>query len=264
MLATINYLKEKGVLAPEIALVLGSGLGEIAEEIQDAVRIPYEEIPNFPVSTIEGHVGQLVYGDLAGQKVIALQGRFHYYEGYDLETVTRPIRVFKELGVKKLIVTNAAGGVNTTFHPGDLMMITDHLNFTGANPLIGKNYADGPRFLDMSQAYSLRGQEILRQSAQELAISLKEGVYAWMTGPTYETPAEIRAIRLLGADAVGMSTVPEVIVAGHAGMEVVGISCITNYAAGMQASLDHQEVMATSQQVKPIFKKLVYKLIEKL
>lgn len=264
MLATINYLKEKGVLAPEVALVLGSGLGEIAEEIQDAVRIPYEEIPNFPVSTIEGHVGQLVYGDLAGQKVIALQGRFHYYEGYDLETVTRPIRVFKELGVKKLIVTNAAGGVNTTFHPGDLMMITDHLNFTGANPLIGKNYADGPRFLDMSQAYSLRGQEILRQSAQELAISLKEGVYAWMTGPTYETPAEIRAIRLLGADAVGMSTVPEVIVAGHAGMEVVGISCITNYAAGMQASLDHQEVMATSQQVKPIFKKLVYKLIEKL
>lgn len=262
---TKQYLNDKGILEPQVALILGSGLGELADEIENKVVISYEEIPNFPVSTVQGHAGQLVYGDLEGKKVIALQGRFHYYEGYDLQTVTYPVRVFKELGVKTVIVTNAAGGINENFQPGDLMIITDHLNLTGQNPLIGHNIeAHGPRFVDMSQAYSPKGQALLKSVAQEIGLDIKEGVYTWFTGPTYETPAEIRFARTAGGDAVGMSTVPEVIVAVHSGMEVLGISCITNLAAGMQASLNHEEVMEYSAKAKPMFKKLIRQTIRKM
>lgn len=253
----LEYLKQEGIESAQVGLVLGSGLGDLADEIQDPIRVPYEAIPNFPISTVEGHAGQLVYGQLGGQTVLALQGRFHYYEGYSLEEVTYPIRLFKDLGVQTVILTNAAGGVNEAFQPGDLMVITDHLNLTGANPLIGPNHPHGPRFVDMSQTYSKKSQALLHEIAQEMDLTLQEGVYTWLTGPTYETPAEIRAVRTLGGDAVGMSTVPEAIVARHAGLEVVGISCITNLAAGMQDQLDHQEVMEVSQRVKPRFKQLI-------
>lgn len=253
----LEYLKQEGIESAQVGLVLGSGLGDLADEIQDPIRVPYEAIPNFPTSTVEGHAGQLVYGQLGGKTVLTLQGRFHYYEGYGLEEVTYPIRLFKDLGAQTVILTNAAGGVNEAFQPGDLMVITDHLNLTGANPLIGPNHPHGPRFVDMSQTYSQKGQALLHEIAQEMDLTLQEGVYTWLTGPTYETPAEIRAVRTLGGDAVGMSTVPEAIVARHAGLEVVGISCITNLAAGMQAQLDHQEVMEVSQRVKPRFKQLI-------
>lgn len=262
---TVDYLKAQGLVAPEIGLILGSGLGDLANDVENAIKISYEKIPNFPVSTVEGHAGQLVYGDLSGKKVIILQGRFHYYEGYDLQTVTYPVRVFKELGVKTLIVTNAAGGVNTSFQPGDLMIITDHLNLTGENPLIGHNVAaHGPRFVDMSETYSKRGQHILREAADQIGLHLQQGVYTWLTGPTYETPAEIRYVRTIGGDAVGMSTVPEAIVAKHCGLEVLGVTCITNLAAGMQSSLNHEEVMEISQKVKPQFKQLIQTVLTKL
>ena len=255
---TIQYLQDQGLTHPQVGLILGSGLGELAEDVENAIRIPYENIPNFPVSTVAGHAGQLVYGDLAGKKVLILQGRFHYYEGYDLNTVTYPVRIFKELGVETVIVTNAAGGINTSFQPGDLMIITDHLNLAGNNPLIGANLdAHGPRFVDLTETYSLRGQAILRQAAAKEGIHLQQGVYTWVTGPSYETPAEIRYMRTVGGDAVGMSTVPEAIVAKHCGMEVLGISCITNLASGMQSSLNHEEVMEISAKVKPRFKNLI-------
>lgn len=261
---TKDYLVSKGIVDPEIGLILGSGLGDLADDIEDAIRIPYEEIPNFPVSTVKGHAGQLVYGTLSGRKVIALQGRFHYYEGYDLQTVTYPVRIFKELGVSKLVVTNAAGGVNTSFVPGDLMIITDQINLTGENPLIGENIeGHGPRFVDMTETYSKRGQNLLLEIAKDSQLHLQQGVYAWFTGPTYETPAEIRFARTIGADAVGMSTVPEAIIAKHCGMEVFGISCITNLAAGMQASLNHDEVVDVTTVVKPQFKKLIKELVKR-
>lgn len=261
---TKDYLVSKGIIEPEIGLILGSGLGDLADDIEDAVKIPYEDIPNFPVSTVKGHAGQLVYGTLSGRKVIALQGRFHYYEGYDLQTVTYPVRVFKELGVSKLVITNAAGGVNTSFVPGDLMIITDQINLTGENPLIGENIeAHGPRFVDMTETYSKRGQNLLLEIAKDSQVHLQQGIYAWFTGPTYETPAEIRFARTIGADAVGMSTVPEAIIAKHCGMEVFGISCITNLAAGMQASLNHDEVVDVTTVVKPRFKKLIKELVKR-
>ncbi len=261
---TKEYLISKGIIDPEIGLILGSGLGDLADDIEDAIKIPYEDIPNFPVSTVKGHAGQLVYGTLSGRKVIALQGRFHYYEGYDLQTVTYPVRVFKELGVSKLVVTNAAGGVNTSFVPGDLMIITDQINLTGENPLIGENIeGHGPRFVDMTETYSKRGQNLLLEIAKDSQLHLQQGVYAWFTGPTYETPAEIRFARTIGADAVGMSTVPEAIIAKHCGMEVFGISCITNLAAGMQASLNHDEVVDVTTVVKPQFKKLIKELVKR-
>lgn len=261
----ISYLRQKGILEAKVGLILGSGLGDLADEIENPIVIPYDDIPNFPVSTVDGHDGKLVYGDLSGNKVIALKGRFHFYEGYALEDVTYPIRIFRELGVSILVLTNAAGGVNTSFKPGDLMIITDHLNLTGNNPLIGPNiYQQGPRFVDLTETYSKRGQSFLKEIAQKEGIDIKEGVYAWMTGPSYETPAEIRMVRIIGGDAVGMSTVPEAIVAKHAGMEVIGLSCITNLAAGMQSSLNHEEVVAVSQAIKPQFKTLIRQLLVKL
>ena len=250
-----SFIREKGVGEIEIGLILGSGLGELGDEVENAIQIPYETIPNFPTSTVEGHAGQLVYGTLGGKKVLAMQGRFHYYEGYSLEMVTFPVRVMKALGIHSVIVTNAAGGLNLDFTPGELILITDQINFTGVNPLIGPNDNEmGVRFTDMSQAYDKEYQEIVRNVAKEMNLDLKEGVYMGFTGPTYETPAEIKMARVIGADAVGMSTVPEVIVARHSGLRVIGVSCITNLAAGMQASLNHAEVVETTERVKESFK----------
>lgn len=254
------YIKEKlGGRAPEIAITLGSGLGDLADHLVDAVQIPYGEIPHFPVSTVAGHKGQFVVGKLEGREVLCMQGRFHYYEGYDLKQVTLPVRVMKLLGISTQIVTNAAGGINTGFRPGNLMLIEDHLNLTGENPLIGENLeVFGDRFFDMTVAYDAEYRALAEQLAAELNIPLQKGVYAWLTGPNYETPAEIRYLRAIGADAVGMSTVPEVLVARHSGLRVCGISCITNLAAGMgDGLLSHEEVKETADRVKVDFIRLV-------
>lgn len=260
-----NYIKEQGVNEVEVGLILGSGLGELADEITERIVIPYTDIPSFPISTVDGHKGQLVYGVLGGKKVLALQGRFHYYEGYSMDTVTFPVRVMSALDTESLIVTNAAGGVNESFTPGDLMLITDHINFFGTNPLIGQNDPKfGPRFPDLSVAYDAEYRQHAEEVAKELKIDLKQGAYFGMTGPTYETPTEIKMIRTLGGDSVGMSTVPEVIVARHAGIRVVGISAITNYAAGMGKELNHEDVIEVSAQIRVTFKEFITKLLEKI
>ncbi|MDN6141344.1 MAG: purine-nucleoside phosphorylase [Tetragenococcus halophilus] len=262
---TTEFIKSKGIGNVEFGLILGSGLGELAEEIEDAQTINYDQIPHFPVSTVTGHAGQLVYGTLAGKKVLAMQGRFHYYEGYSMQTVTYPVRVMAALKAHSLIVTNAAGGVNLDFTPGDLMLITDHINFMGSNPLFGANIDElGPRFPDMSEAYRLSYRTKAKEVAERQNIHLKEGIYMGFSGPTYETPAEVRFARTAGADAVGMSTVPEVIVACHSGLNVLGISCVTNLAAGMQKTLDHKEVVATTERVKIDFKTLVKETLKAL
>ncbi|EMF0064440.1 purine-nucleoside phosphorylase [Enterococcus hirae] len=259
---TTQFILEKGVKEIDFGLILGSGLGELAEEIEEAIVIPYDQIPFFPTSTVVGHAGQLVYGTLSGKKVLAMQGRFHFYEGHSMQTVTHPVRVMAALKAHSVIVTNASGGVNESFVPGDLMLITDHINFTGQNPLIGPNEDEiGPRFPDMSEAYTLTYREVAKEAASQLDLTLKEGVYMGYSGPTYETPAEIRMSRTMGADAVGMSTVPEVIVAAHSGLKVLGISCITNLAAGMQANLNHEEVVETTQRVKQSFKALIKEVL---
>lgn len=260
-----SYIKNQGVNEVEVGLILGSGLGELADEITNRIVIQYTDIPSFPESTVEGHKGQLVYGTLGGKKVLALQGRFHYYEGYSMNTVTFPIRVMSALDTESLIVTNAAGGVNTTFTPGDLMLITDHINFFGTNPLIGQNDPKfGPRFPDLSIAYDREYRAYAEEVAKDLGIVLKKGVYFGVTGPTYESPAEIKMMRTLGGDSVGMSTVPEVIVARHAGIRVLGISAITNYAAGMDKELNHEDVIEVSAQIRVRFKELITNLLEKL
>ncbi|KAF1299388.1 purine-nucleoside phosphorylase [Enterococcus sp. JM4C] len=262
---TVSYIKEQGVKEIDFALILGSGLGELADEIEEAIKIPYQTIPHFPVSTVVGHAGQLVYGTLAGKKVLAMQGRFHYYEGYAIDTVVYPVRVIATLKAHSIIVTNASGGVNTNFVPGDLMLITDQINNMGVNPLIGTNFDElGPRFPDMSQAFDQAYQEVTKCVAAKMNLALKEGVYMGGTGPTYETPAEIRFARTVGADAVGMSTVPEVIVAVHSGLRVLGISCITNLAAGMQKTLNHEEVIETTERVKSEFKTLLKETLRML
>lgn len=262
----VNFLKSKYADTPKIGLILGSGLGVLAEEINEPVKIPYEEIPNFPVSTVEGHAGQLVFGTLKGAQVVVMQGRFHFYEGYSLDKVTAPVRVMKELGIETLIVTNAAGGINTSFEAGDLMIITDHINNMGTNPLIGPNQSQlGPRFPDMSESYDKKLRELAKQAGSELQIPLKEGVYVGNTGPSYETPAEVRALRIIGGDAVGMSTVPEVIVARHSGLKVLGISCISNMAAGiLDQPLSHDEVIETTEKVRANFLDLVKSIVEKI
>lgn len=259
-----NYIQSKSKGSPTLGLILGSGLGILADEIVNPVKIPYHDIPNFPVSTVEGHKGQLVIGNLEGVQVVTMQGRFHYYEGYSLDKVTFPIRVMKLLGVEKLIVTNAAGGVNTSYAPGDLMLIKDHINNMGENPLIGPNDpAFGVRFPEMSTAYCEQLREKAKQVASRLVLSIKEGVYVANTGPSYETPAEIRMIRKLGGDAVGMSTVPEVIIARHSGLKVLGISCISNMAAGiLDQPLTHDEVIETTEKVKEQFLTFVKELVK--
>lgn len=262
----VKYLEKKVNFKPEIGIILGSGLGILAKEISEPVIVPYKEIPHFPVSTVSGHEGQFVIGYLGGKPVICMQGRFHYYEGYGLQQVTLPVRVMKKMGVSTLIVTNAAGGVNESFVPGDLMVIEDHVNLLGANPLSGANDDSfGPRFSDMSEAYDEKLRELAFSAAKELDVEIKKGVYAALSGPSYETPAEIRYLRVIGVDAVGMSTVPEVIVASHAGMRVLGISCITNMAAGiLKAKLNHQEVMDTANLIKEKFATLVKTIVERL
>ena len=261
-----EYITRVVGFTPEIALILGSGLGDMAEEVENKIVIDYKDIPNFPVSTVQGHKGRLVFGTLRGRKVAFMQGRFHYYEGWKMEDVVFPVWVFKALGVEKLIVTNAAGGVNTSFRPGDLMLIKDHINYTNNNPLIGPNIEEfGPRFPDMSAAYSTELIEVVKSSAEANGIRLQEGTYIFLTGPSYETPAEIRACRILGADAVGMSTVPEVVAANHCGIKVAGISCITNMAAGiLDQPLNHKEVMETADRVKESFSKLIKTVVERI
>lgn len=263
---SISYIKGKIEHEPTIGLILGSGLGSLADKIEKPRTIKYKDIPNFPISSVEGHKGQLVIGELAGKKVIAMQGRFHFYEGYDLKQVVFPVRVMIGLGIDSLIVTNAAGGIDKDFKPGDLMIIEDHINFTGQNPLIGQNYNElGLRFPDMTNAYDEKLKKLTKAIGEKLNIPLQEGTYIWFTGPTYETPAEIRMARTLGADAVGMSTVPEVIVAGHQGVKVLGISCITNMAAGiLDQPLKHEEVMETSFIVKEKFERLMIQILKNI
>jgi purine-nucleoside phosphorylase len=260
----VSFIRTKTEIEPAIGLILGSGLGELANEIEEAVTIPYHEIPHFPVSTVEGHVGNLVIGTLCKKKVVAMQGRFHFYEGYSLQEVTFPVRVMKQLGITTLIVTNACGGMNKNFKPGDLMIITDHLNMTGSNPLIGPNLEElGPRFPDMSRAYSIELRELTKKKAKELSLNIQEGVYAAISGPSYLTPAELIMIRNLGADAIGMSTVPEVIVANHMGLNVLGISCITDMAIGEELEpLTHEQVVEVANKTKPTFKALLKGIIE--
>ncbi|MBS4203012.1 purine-nucleoside phosphorylase [Lederbergia citrea] len=261
-----TFIKDRYKGNPKIGLILGSGLGVLADEIEQPVKIPYEDIPDFPVSTVEGHAGQLVLGDLNGNEVIAMQGRFHFYEGYDFSEVTFPVRVMKALGVETLIVTNAAGGVNEQFQPGDLMIITDHINNMGGNPLIGANDSRlGARFPDMSEAYSKKLIGLAKETATKLNLTIREGVYFGNPGPMYETPAEVKMIRLLGGDSVGMSTVPEVTVARHSGIEVLGISCISNLAAGMlDQPLSHDEVIETTEKVRSEFLRFVKALVAAL
>jgi len=254
-----NIIKE----VPDIGIVLGSGLGSITDEIEEAIEIKYSDIPNFPVSTVKGHECKLIYGKLNGKKVLAMKGRFHYYEGYNMEMVVFGIRTMKLLGINDLIITNAAGGINLKFNEGVLMIIKDHIGLFAPSTLRGENLElFGPRFPDMSYAYNKNHIELAKKCADKLKIEVVEGVYAFYRGPNFETPSEIKALRILGADAVGMSTVPEVIAANHASMNVLGISCITNMAAGIKdQKLSHQEVMDTTNLVKKDFIRYVKEIV---
>jgi purine-nucleoside phosphorylase len=246
-----------------IAIVLGSGLGDFAEDFKDSLKFSYREIPGFVASTAQGHAGSLVIGKVEGVPVMAMQGRVHFYEGYSLEEVTFPIRTFKLLGVNTLILTNAAGGIDVQLSQGTLMVISDHLNLMGVNPLRGPNDERfGPRFPDLSEVYSRELQELVIEESRALGITTRRGIYAALPGPSYETPAEIHMLRAFGADAVGMSTVPEAIVARHMGMKVLGISCITNMAAGISENpINHEEVMETGQRVRETFTQLLRRVI---
>jgi len=261
-----HYLSERVSALPELGVILGSGLGAFAELVEEKVIIPYSEIPHFPVSTVEGHAGRLVFGKVNGRPIVVMQGRFHYYEGYNMQEVTFPVRVMQVLGVTGLIVTNAAGGVNTAFRPGDMVLIKDHINMIGENPLHGANLSSlGPRFPDLSEAYDLEWRQKALHVAREMGIYPQEGVYMANSGPSYETPAEIRFARTVGADMVGMSTVPEVVVANHAGMRVLGISAITNMAAGiLPQKLSHAEVMETAERIEKQFVRFVQSLVRVL
>ena len=262
-----EYIKEKiKGKNPKIAIVLGSGLGGLAKEIKNETVIKYKDIPNFPVSTVEGHAGELIIGDLNGTEVIAMNGRFHYYEGYEVAHTAYPIRVFSLLGIEDIILTNAAGGINTDIEQGSLMIINDHLSFFAESVLRGKNEDKfGVRFPDMSEVYSKELIEKLRPIMLEKMGRCYEGVYAYMKGPCYETPAEIRALRILGADAVGMSTVPEAITARHCGIKVVAVSCITNMAAGIvKRELSHEEVKETAQKVEKSFVQTIKEFVTKI
>jgi purine-nucleoside phosphorylase len=261
-----EWLQPRLGAPPEAAVVLGSGLGAFAARLEDARTIPYADIPHWPASTVVGHAGLLVSGTVAGRRVIVLSGRVHFYEGVDLATVTFGVRALGRLGVPAIVLTNAAGGVNTSFSQGALMAIDDHINLMGSNPLVGPNEDRfGPRFPDMSEVYSRRLRTFADEAAARAGIPLAHGVYAALHGPSYETPAEIRYLRIIGADAVGMSTVPEALVARHMGIEVLGISCITNMAAGvLPAPLDHAEVMETARRVAGQFMTLLEGIIGRL
>jgi len=258
-----RVIRSRISVEPRIALVLGSGLGGFADDFEEAVGIPYEDIPGFVRSTAQGHAGRLVVGKIDSVPVLAMQGRVHYYEGYSLEEVTFAVRTFGLLGVKTLVLTNAAGGINVQLTQGALMVISDHLNLMGVNPLRGPNDERfGPRFPDMSAVYSHELQELVVDEAKAIGVEVRRGIYGALSGPSYETPAEIHLLRNLGADAVGMSTVPEAIVARHMGLEVLGISCITNMAAGISDEpINHEEVMATGDRVRETFSELLRRVI---
>ncbi len=266
MESAIDYIKEKtGNFVPEIGIILGSGLGDFADNYE-SISIPYKEIPDFKSSNVQGHKGRLVFANIDGKKVVMMQGRYHFYEGHSMQTVTYPVKILKKLGVKFLIITNAAGAVNKNYKPGELMFITDHINFMGTNPLIGENDEElGTRFPDMSEIYSKELIEKAIKTAKRLNIKFQKGVYVATTGPSYETPAEIKMFSILGANAVGMSTVPEAIVANYCGLKVLGISCLTNYAAGVSKHpLNHSEVIETADKVKDNFKNLLSELIKEI
>jgi len=260
---TAGFLKSK-LSAPEVGMILGTGLGSFVNKIHREIEIPYRSIPHFLYSTVLGHTGSLVSGEIAGKNVLVMNGRFHYYEGYELPEITFPVRVMAELGIKKLIVTNAAGALNPEFSPGDLMVIRDHLNFSGINPLRGPNLElQGERFPDLSEAYNLEMIKIAQEVALKLEIKLQTGVYAWMTGPSYETPAEIKALSVLGVDAVGMSTVPEVIVANHCGLKTLGVSYLTNVAAGLESGrLNHNIVLNRAKESSRVFHSFMVGIME--
>lgn len=261
-----SAIAARGGAQPEVGLILGSGLGDLADRMEGAVRIPYGEIPHFPVSTVEGHAGRLVIGRLGGRRVVAMQGRVHYYEGYSMQQITFPVRVMKALGCRTLVVTCASGGLNPSFQAGDLMLITDHINLMGEDPLRGPNPAGlGPRFPAMVDAYTPALREVALQVAAEQGFKLQQGVYSPISGPSYNTSAELRMLQRLGSDAVGMSTVPEVMVAAHMGMQVVGVACITDMALPDQpVHLTHEEVMATAERTKPRFQGLILGLLDRL
>jgi purine-nucleoside phosphorylase len=262
----VAFVRSKTQLQPQAGIVLGSGLGNVVDAIDKEAEIPYSEIPGGAASTVWGHSGKMILGRAGKVPVVVLAGRMHFYEGHDMRAVVHLARVAGRLGIKTMVVTNAAGGVNTSFTPGDLMLISDHINMMGANPLLGPNVDElGPRFPDMSEAYPENLRIMAKDVARELGLSLREGVYLALSGPTYETPAEIRMLRTLGADGVGMSTVPEVIAMSHMGIPVLGISCITNMAAGiLKQKLTHQEVMDTTARVQKQFTALVLGVLQRL
>ena len=263
---TADYVKSRAPFAPELGLILGTGLGPLAKQIENPVEIDYKDIPNFLVSTAPDHAGKLIFGMLEGKKLVCMSGRFHSYEGYDFEQLAIPVRLFKLLGVKQLIVTNAAGGVNEGYRPGDIMVISDHIKLNGASPMRGKNLPTfGDRFFDVSRMYTPRLRELALRLAKDTALRVHEGVYFFMPGPQFETPAEIRAIRLLGGDAVGMSTVTEALTAAHCGIELLGFSVITNMAAGMlDQPLTTEEVSETGRMIEERFSAYLKSVIREM
>lgn len=256
---TVDFLRANGVIDPEVGMVLGTGLNDYAESIEDALIIPYGQIPNFHTGRVDSHKGQLIYGRRSGRNVVIMAGRYHYYESDDINETAFPARVMAALGIRRIIITNAAGCVNEKWHPGQLMLISDHINLSGKNPLIGPNLDEfGPRFPDMSYTYDRDLRDRLKRAAADEGIELVEGVYTMMSGPTFETPAEIRMVRIIGGDAVGMSSVPEAIIANHAGIEIIGISFLSNMAAGvLDQPLSNEEVTEASKYVARDFAKVV-------
>ena len=259
---TASWLKSRMTTSPKTAIVLGTGLGQLASEISDKTEFPYSDIPNFPVSTVEGHSGKLIFGKLGGVDILAMQGRFHFYEGYSMKEVTFPVRVMYELGIKTLFVSNAAGGMNPAFSIGDLMIITDHINFFPEHPLRGKNFPTGPRFPDMHETYDLNLVALADEIAKEKGIKVQHGVYVGVQGPTFETPAEYKMYRLLGGDAVGMSTVPEVIVAHHCGIRTFGVSVITDLGGfDVPVEVSHEEVQGAANKAQPFMTEIMREMI---
>ena len=261
---TASWLKQRMTTNPKTAIILGTGLGQLASEITDKYEFPYNEIPNFPVSTVEGHAGKLIFGKLGGKDIMAMEGRFHYYEGYDMKEVTFPERVMYELGIETLFVSNASGGMNPNFVIGDLMIIDDHINFFPEHPLRGKNFPTGPRFPDMHEAYDKQLRDLADQIAKEKGIRVVHGVYVGVSGPTFETPAEYKMYHRLGGDAVGMSTVPEVIVARHCGIKVFGMSIITDLGLEDQpVEVSHEEVQVAANKAQPLMTEIMGEIIKR-